>query len=120
MEDEMKEAEKLLVIENEMKLYNELLSSASDKIINSAASQYPIFVVAKQPISLGIQLIDREKVNSNWSINASSLEEFVSKNLVYEAKAEDFKKTYKDPQMFLCLFVLSDLGAQFMFVPRLS
>ena len=34
MEDEMKEAEKLLVIENEMKLYNELLSSASDKIIN--------------------------------------------------------------------------------------
>ena len=119
MEDEMKEAEKLLVIENEMKLYNKLLSTASDKIITSAASEYPIFVVSKQPISLGIQLIDREKVNSNWSINASSLEEFIGKQLVFEARAEEFKRTYKDPKMFICLFVLSDLGAQFMFVPRL-
>ena len=120
MEDEMKEAEKLLVIENEMKLYDKLLCAVSDKIINSNASPYPIFVVAKQPISLGIQLVDREKVNSNWSINASSLEEFISKKLIFEEKSDEFKKTYKDPQMFICLFVLSDLGAQFMFVPRLS
>lgn len=119
MEDEMKEAEKLLVIENEMKRYNALLSAASDKILDSNASAFPIFVVAKQPIALGINLIDREKVNSNWSINASSLEEFVSNKLVYENKVPDFKSTYKDPKQFLCLFVLSDLGAQFLFIPRI-
>jgi len=93
-EEEMKEAEKLLV------------------------SQFPIFVVAKQPIALGINIIDREKANSNWSINVSSLEEFVSKQLVFENKMEEFKTTYKDPAEFLCLFVLSDLGAQYMFLPR--
>lgn len=118
MDDEMKEAEKLLVIENEMKKYNRLLSIASDKILASNASAYPIFVVAKQPVALGINLIDREKVNSNWSINASSLEEFISGKLVFEEKAAEFKKTYKDPKQFICLFVLSDLGAQFLFVPR--
>ncbi len=118
MEEEMKEAEKLLVIENEMKRYNALLSAASDKILRSNASAYPIFVVAKQPIALGINLIDRKKVNSNWSINASSLEEFVSNKLVFEQKVPDFKSTYKDPKQFLCLFVLSDLGAQFLFIPR--
>lgn len=118
MEEEMKEAEKLLVIENEMKRFNALLSAASDKILDSNASAYPIFVVAKQPIALGINLIDRDKVNSNWSINASSLEEFVSNKLVFETKAADFKSTYKDPKQNICLFVLSDLGAQFLFVPR--
>lgn len=118
MEDEMKEAEKLLVIENEMKRYNRLLSAASDKILDSNASAYPIFVVAKQPIALGINLIDREKVNSNWSINASSLEEFISNSLVFKEKVDEFKKTYKDPKLFICLFVLSDLGAQYLFVPR--
>ncbi len=118
MEDEMKEAEKLLVIENELKKYRDLLSTASDKVIDSNASQFPIFVVAKQPIALGINIIDRQKMNSNWSINVSSLEEFVSKQLVYENKLEEFKTTYKDPSEFLCLFVLSDLGAQYMFLPR--
>ena len=114
----MKEAEKLLVIENEMKGYNKLLSAAADKVLTTKASAYPIFVVAKQPISLGIQLLDRKITNTNWSINVSSLEEFVSKQLVFDHKAEEFKKTYKDPSEFLCLFVLSDLGAQFMFIPR--
>jgi len=118
MNEEIKESEKLLLIEKEMKIYLPLLSKASDKILKSKASSFPIFVVAKQPIALGISLVDREKVNSNWSINASSLEEFISKELIFEAKAEDFKKTYKDPKLFICLFVLSDLGAQFMFVPR--
>jgi len=118
MEDEMKEAEKLLVIENEMKKYNRLLSIAADKILASQASAYPIFVVAKQPVALGLNIVDREKVNSNWSINVSSLEEFISSNLIFDNKADEFKKTYKDPKQFLCLFLLSDLGAQFLFLNR--
>jgi len=118
MQDEMKEAEKLLVIENEMKSYVKLLAAAADKILDGKASDFPIFVVSKQPISLGINILDREKSNRNWSVNASSLEEFVSKQLVFETKMDDFKKTYKDPRTHLCLFVLSDLGAQYMFIPR--
>lgn len=118
MNEEIKESEKLLLIEKEMKVYSNLLEAATDKILSSKASAYPIFVAAKQPVNLGISLIDREKVNSNWSINASSLEEFVSKELIFEQKAEDFKKTYKNPELFYCLFVLSDLGAQFLFIPR--
>ena len=118
MEDEMKEAEKLLVIENEMKRYNKLLCAATDKVIDSNASAFPIFVVAKQPVALGINLVDRKKMNSNWSINVSSLEEFITNNLVFEAKVAEFKKTYKDPKQFICMFVLSDLGAQYLFIPR--
>jgi len=31
---------------------------------------------------------------------------------------QDFRQVYKDPEANLCLFVLSDLGAQFIFIPR--
>jgi len=114
----MKEAEKLLVIENEMKKYAKLLSLAADKVITSKASEYPIFVIAKQPIALGINIVDREQVNSNWSVNVSSLEEFVDKKLIFAERKQEFVQAYKNPQQFICLFVLSDLGAQFMYVPR--
>jgi len=114
----MKETEKLFVIEQELKKFIPVLSKASDKIMESDVTNYPIFVVHKQEVNLGILLIEREKMNTNWSINASSLEEFVTKQLVYENKLDEFKKTYKDPQTHICAFVISDIGAQFIFLPR--
>ncbi len=114
----MKEAEKLLVIENEMKKYKAVLCKASDTILDNEVSSYPIFVVHKQEIALGVPIVVREKMNTNWSVNASSLEEFVTKQLIFENKLEAFKKAYKDSTTHLCLFVLSDLGAQFIYIPR--
>lgn len=114
----MKQAEKLMVLENEMKKYRSVLGKASDTIIDNEVTKYPIFVVHKQEIALGLPLIDRTKVNSNWSINVSSLEEFVTKQLIYNNKVEDFKKTYKEVGTHLCIFILSDLGAQFVYIPR--
>lgn len=114
----MKEVEKLMIIEKDLKKYIPVLAKASDTVRDKDVSNYPIFVVHKQEVNLGIPLIDREKMNTNWSINASSLEEFVTKNLVYEAKLEEFKKTYKDPATHICVFVISDIGAQFIFLPR--
>ena len=114
----MKETEKLFVIEQEMKKYVPVLAKASDTIRESDVTNYPIFVIHKQEINLGIPLIEREKMNTNWSINASSLEEFVTKQLVFENKLEEFKKTYKDPETHICIFVISDIGAQFIFIPK--
>ncbi|NNK89401.1 MAG: hypothetical protein HKO89_02225 [Saprospiraceae bacterium] len=114
----MKEAEKLMVIENEMKKFRTILSKASDTILEKDVSNYPIFVIHKQEIALGIPIIERTVSNTNWSINASSLEEFVTKQLIFEKKMDEFKKSYKNPETHLCLFVLSDLGAQFIYLPR--
>ncbi len=118
-EEEIKESEKLLIIEEEMRKYNKILCAASKKILDSKATAYPIFIASKQELNLGIPIIDRIRNSSNWAINASSLEEFVTNELVFKQKVNEFKKTYKSPEENLCLFVLSDLGAQFLFVPRL-
>jgi hypothetical protein len=33
-------------------------------------------------------------------------------------RIDHFRSIFKDPDAFFCLFTLSDLGAQFIFLPR--
>ena len=63
---------------------------------------------------------EKEKTNGLWSVNASTLEEFTYKGIIQAEKVDDLKKVLKDPAEHFCLFVLSELGAQFVFLPRLG
>ena len=91
------------------------LRKASNTILNEGVSKYPIFVVHQEPVSMGILLLDEDK----WSFSASTLEEFVAKNLIESSKVEEFKKIYKPPGQFLCLFVVEGKRANFVFAPFL-
>lgn len=113
----MSQIDRLLELEKQLQPYNRLLGQAADVILNEQVSKYPIFVMHQQEVEMGISLVSAGRQFS-WSIEASTLEEFVSKNLIFMEKAQDFINAYKDPEEFLCLFVLSELGAQFIFVPR--
>lgn len=106
------------ILEQELQPYKAILSKAADAVMNQEVSDYPIFVVHQQEVSMGIPLVDKDTSKGNWSVNVSSLEEFVTKQIVDNQKVDNFRKTYKDPEEFLCLFVLSELGAQFIFIPR--
>lgn len=94
------------------------MGQAADAIIEKEVSNYPILVVHQQHVELGVAVVDRAKMAGKWSINASTLEEFVMKNVIESDKLEDFQSIYKDPVEQLCLFVLSELGAQFVFLKR--
>lgn len=93
------------------------MGKASDIIMDQDVSDYPIFVAHQQELDMGIPITTIDK-GSRWSIHASSLEEFVSKQIIFTEKIEDFKSNYKDPKHSICIFVLSELGAQFIFMPR--
>lgn len=108
----------LAQMEKELATYNTILSKAADTIIDENVSNYPIFVVHQQVVEIGIEIIKNPLPNMPWKVNATTLEEFVAKKLIYERQLEEFKKVYKDPQNYLCLFVLSQLGATFIFLPR--
>ncbi|MEL6923174.1 MAG: hypothetical protein AAFO94_03930 [Bacteroidota bacterium] len=110
--------QKFQQIQDELSPYKKTLGQAADTIIEQNVSSYPIFVVHQLEVGIGIPLIEREQVEGNWSINASSLEEFATKNLVEPEKLDEFKRVYKDPTAHLCLFLLSDFGATFVFLPR--
>lgn len=107
-----------LKLETELKPYREILGKAADAVVTQDVSDYPIFVVHQQVMDMGIPIIEKDGIKKKWSVNVSSLEEFVTKQIVQSDKVDEFKKVYKDPEVSLCLFVLSELGASFIFIPR--
>jgi len=110
--------EKFLVLEKELQVYRKMMSEASEIILDKEVSKYPIFVAHQQELELGIVISERGKNAGNWNIHASSLEEFVAKQIIFESKVEEFKANYKSPLEVICVFVLSELGAQFIYLPK--
>jgi len=109
--------EKLLLIKDQLQPLTPIVAQAAEKIKEEGISNYPIFVVHQGEAQIGIPLIDREKVNSYWSVNASTLEEFYAKSLISKEKLEEFKKLYKEHEGEVCFFVMSEIGAQYLFMP---
>jgi len=109
---------KFLQFEAELSGYKRMMREAADTIINEGVSEYPIFVVHQQEVELGIPIAIRGKVRGNWSVNATTMEEMISKNILKEEKVDSFKTIYKSPKTYLCCFALSELGAQFIFINR--
>lgn len=114
----MSELEKFLRLEEQLKPYIKMMSQAADTVLVQEVSKYPIFVVHQQEVNIGIPLLDKEANKTPWSINASTLEEFVSKQIVFEEKVDEFRENYKSQEEYLCIFVLSELGAQFIYLPK--
>ncbi|HQU58366.1 MAG: hypothetical protein KDD02_09525 [Phaeodactylibacter sp.] len=105
-------------LEAEMAPHIKLMGKAADAIIDQDISSYPIFVIHQFDLEIGILILERKEKGPNWSINVTTLEELATKKVVEMAKVDSFRQVYKDPRAFLCLFVLSDLGANFIFLPR--
>jgi hypothetical protein len=113
----MPTADQFLALQSQLQSYKKILAQAADVILDENVSKYPIFIIHQQELSMGVSLIEAGDT-LKWSVNASTLEEFVTKELIFMEKAQDFISTYKNPEEHLCLFVLSELGAQFIFMPR--
>ena len=114
----MVKAESFLKLEKELDVYRKLMSQAADVIREKDVSDYPVFVAHQQEMEIGMLIHDGNTSGGKWNIHASTLEEFVSRQIVFGEKIEEFKKNYKDPDQYVCVFILSELGAQFAFLPR--
>ena len=114
----MSKTESFIAVQEELQHYANVMGKAADVIRDQDVSKYPVFVAHQQEVAIGLPLIEKEKNGGNWNIHASTLEEFAAKNLIFDEKINDFINTYKDPDAFVCVFVLSELGANFVFLPR--
>jgi len=106
-------------VQRDVRLYDDYLKQIALAVINQGISQYPIFVAHREVnVAIGRLVVDRDSMRSQWSINASLLEEFVQKKLIEPTKVSQFVKAYKQPKQSMCLFVLlSDGSAGFAFYP---
>lgn len=105
-------------LEKQIKTSKKMMTQASDTIMEQDVSSYPIFVLHRHGMEVGIPLKEAANLEEDWHINASTLEEFVAKQIINNDKVDNFKSVYKSPDQFLCLFVVDKSGATFVFLPR--
>jgi hypothetical protein len=109
----------LKIIERDLQQLKPLLAKAADIILTEDVSRYPIFILNKEDINIGISVFERDKAQGlDWNINASTLEEFYVKKMIEVDKIDDFKKTYQSPETHLCILAVEDAQANFIFLTR--
>lgn len=90
-----------------------------EEIKDNDVSNYPIIVLSKADILLGLKIIDKKDLELKWNFNISHLEEFVVKGIVQKDKAQDFISVYKEHSAHYCLFItLNEDEADFAYVQK--
>lgn len=94
------------------------LRQVAQGMLRGAVSKYPIFVALRSELDfdLGLPIVSREESDLTWSFNASHLEDFVNHQVVPEAKLDEFKTLYKNPDEYMCVFVAEEGFTSFVFM----
>ena len=107
----------LLSLKRDLDFYKESIQEVSVEMMAEGYTLYPIFVAHQHQVELGEVILDREELNTAWTIHASSLEEFVERGLIQSERKDYFIKQFKPANAFMCLFVIVPEGANFVFYP---
>lgn len=93
------------------------IKEASYQIRTRGFSDFPIFPACKTKQPVGQILYEKETFNSEWNYYASFLQEFMERKLISKENEDKFKKAYKDPDEFCCLFIIDEGFTNFVFIP---
>ena len=107
----------LVSLERDLKEFNDALHEVAVEIIVEGLSKYPIFVAHQHELKLGEVILDRHELNADWTIHASTLEEFVERGVIKPELKERFIASYKSPKDYMCVFVVVPEGANFVYYP---
>ncbi|MCC8425050.1 hypothetical protein [Mucilaginibacter sp. UR6-11] len=107
----------LVSLQRDLKMFSESIREVAVEIMVEGLSRYPIFIAHQHELKLGELILDRFELNTEWSIHASTLEEFLEAGVVKPELKDRFITNYKNPKDFMCVFVVVPEGANFVFVP---
>ncbi len=107
----------LISLEKDLKFFSESIREVAVEIMVEGLSNYPIFVAHQHQISLGELILDRYDLNTECSVHASTLEEFVEKGIIKPILKDRFIQSYKSPNDYMCVFVVVPEGANFVYYP---
>jgi hypothetical protein len=107
----------LISLEKDLTFYADSIKEVAVEIMVEGISTTPIFIAHQHEVSIGEVILNRADLNTDWTIQASTLEEFIQKGIIHPDKKEQFLKTYKKPENFMCVFVVVPEGANFVYYP---
>lgn len=116
-EENRKTESPLKSLQRDLDFYSESLKEVAVEIDVEGLSSFPIFVAHQHEMKIGELIIDRGELGTQWTVHASTLEEFIEKGLIQKEKQVLFESSYKDPSQFMCVFVVVPEGANFVFYP---
>ena len=101
----------------DLDFYSDAIKEVASDIVAEGYSEYPIFIAHQHEVNMGEVILNRDELNTSWTINVSTLEDFVEKGIVKEDRKEYFMAKFKPMDKFMCLFVVVPEGANFVFYP---
>ena len=107
----------LISLERDLKIFKDSIREVAVEIMMEGLSSYPIFIAHQHELSLGEVILDRNDLNSEWSIHASTLEEFEERGVIKPELKDRFINSYKNPNDYMCVFVVVPEGANFVYFP---
>ncbi|SHO60878.1 MULTISPECIES: hypothetical protein [Algoriphagus] len=96
---------------------SDVLKEAAYQIKSRGFSDYPIFPISKEMQPIGKIFLGKAEKNLEWNYFITYVDEFVQRKLISEESLEEFKKSYKDPDEFCCLFVMDGAFTSFVYIP---
>jgi len=96
---------------------SDVLKEASYQIRSRGFSDFPIFPISKDMQPIGKIFIGKAEKDLDWNYFITYVDEFVQRTLIAEEALDDFKKAYKDPDEFCCLFVMDGAFTRFVYIP---
>lgn len=96
---------------------SDVLKDASYQIRSRGFSDFPIFPISKDMQPIGKIFVGKAEKNLDWNYFITYVDEFVQRRLIAEEALDDFKKAYKDPDEFCCLFVMDGAFTRFVYIP---
>lgn len=105
-------------LQKDLELFKEPIMEASESIVGEGVSDYPVFIASKEFFPVGELILDKEELQTTWSIFASTAEDLIKAGIIQVDKARFFITQYKPVKEYMCLFVVaSESEAGFIFVP---
>lgn len=105
-------------LEKDIRMFMPAIKETSETIVSDEISDYPVFIAHKGFFPLGEKILDRDELEAEWSVNASTAEELIQGGVIPVDKARFFISQYKPAAEYICLFVVPDeTQANFIFVP---
>lgn len=104
-------------LKKDLDFYKESIQEVAAEMMAEGYTLYPIFVAHQHSMAIGEIVLDKDELQTQWSVHASSLEEFIEKGLIQGDKRAFFEKSFKPANDYMCLFVVVPEGANFVFYP---
>jgi len=94
---------------------NDFLLEVSTDMVDGKFTEHPIYVAHQEQAKIGEMIVDRDEFGFPYSINATTIERFLELGILQKERLGAFLKTYGNPKVKCCVFLMVAPEPQFVF-----